>query len=267
IFLIGGGSMSDRPSVGSNPRLIRVARLIFVVAVLLGGATALAASSAGAAPADKHASATGNNPEKSKAGSRAPTDQHAKAGDNGRAHQVRTDPQPPSNADYSGHGANTHGPYDSTRDGSPSGNGNGTGLAAGKPCAGCVGKADNKNPKGQLPGRADANARYEGDRNHRIRRANPAHTRRPALGPPPTSPPPTPPARASQPSGTPPPGPSGLPSPGQAAGSVAGSNPAGGLASTGAPVLQMLGLSLIALLIGTGLAIAGRTRRRRAGSG
>src|SRR5262249_18568436 len=33
IFLIGGGSMSDRPSVGSNPRLIRVARLMFRLAV------------------------------------------------------------------------------------------------------------------------------------------------------------------------------------------------------------------------------------------
>src|SRR5215470_8381774 len=147
--------MLDRPSVGSNPWLMRVACLMFVVAVLLGGATALAASSAGAAPADKHASATGNNPEKSKTGSRAPTDQHAKAGDGGRAHQVRTDPQPPSNADFSGHGANTHGPYDSTRDGSPSGNGNGDGNRIGEPCAGCVGKADNKNPHGQMPGGED----------------------------------------------------------------------------------------------------------------
>ena len=87
-----------------------------------------------------------------------------------------TTPQPPSNADFSGHGANVHGPYDSTRDGSPSGNGNGGGKATGKPCAGCVGKADNKNPPGQLPNGSDANAGYECDRNHGIGRTNPAHT-------------------------------------------------------------------------------------------
>src|SRR5947207_12154030 len=70
-------------------------------------------------------------------------------------------PQPPSNADQNGTGANTTGPYDSTRDGSPSGNGNGNGNATGKPCAGCVGKADNKNPPGQQPGPQDHNNGYE----------------------------------------------------------------------------------------------------------
>ncbi|WP_158887376.1 hypothetical protein [Amycolatopsis anabasis] len=85
-------------------------------------------------------------------------------------------PQPPSTADFSGHGANTHGPYDSTRDGSPSANGNGGGKAAGKPCAGCVGKADNKSPSGQLPGGSDPDAGYECDRNHGVGRGNPAHT-------------------------------------------------------------------------------------------
>src|SRR3954451_16208766 len=92
------------------------------------------------------------------------------------AQQTYTDPQPPSEADFSGHGANTHGPYDSTRSGAPSLNGNGKGKAVGKPCAGCVGKADNKNPKGQMPDGSDANAGYECDRNHGIGRTNPAHT-------------------------------------------------------------------------------------------
>ena len=68
------------------------------------------------------------------------------------------------------------GPYDSTCDGSPSGNGNGGGNAVGKPCAGCVGSADDKNPKGQMPNGSDHNAGYECDRNHGIGRANPAHT-------------------------------------------------------------------------------------------
>jgi len=87
-----------------------------------------------------------------------------------------TSPQPASKADYSGNGANKHGDFDSTRDGSPSGNGNGGGEAKGKPCAGCVGKADNKNPKAQKPRDADRNAGYECDRNHGIGRSNPAHT-------------------------------------------------------------------------------------------
>jgi hypothetical protein len=80
-----------------------------------------------------------------------------------------------------GNGANSGGPYDNTCDGSPSGNGNGNGKATGKPCAGCVGNADDKNPgfnngKGQMPNGSDHNAGYECDRNHGIGRTNPAHT-------------------------------------------------------------------------------------------
>jgi len=117
-------------------------------------------------------------------------DQHSKSNGNGvaRSHATRgtagtsgsvTQPQPISTADANSGGANgqcTGGPYCSTRDGSPSGNGNGKGAAVGKPCAGCVGKADNKNPKGQMPGGSDNNAGYECDRNHGIGRSNPAHT-------------------------------------------------------------------------------------------
>ena len=87
------------------------------------------------------------------------------------------EPQPPSSADFSGNGANQHGPYDSTRDGSASDNGLGDGEATGRPCAGCVGKADNKNPAGQLPNATDdGNAGYECDTNSGIARTNPAHT-------------------------------------------------------------------------------------------
>lgn len=102
-------------------------------------------------------------------------------------------PQPPSNADYSGNGANTHGPYDSTRDGSPSQNGEGDGKAKGKPCAGCVGKADNKNPPGQLPGGSDPNAGYECDANKGVGKGNPAHTSCQEQPPTPTPPETTPP--------------------------------------------------------------------------
>jgi hypothetical protein len=88
-------------------------------------------------------------------------------------------PQPPSNADQNPGGANNGGDcgsYCSTRDGSPSGNGNGNGKATGKPCAGCVGKADNKNPPGQYKDGSDHNNGYECDGNHGVGRSNPAHT-------------------------------------------------------------------------------------------
>src|SRR3954447_23790788 len=75
-----------------------------------------------------------------------------------------------------GHGANVSGAYDSTCDGSPSLNGNGNGNAGGKPCAGCVGNADDKNPPGQAPDGSDHNKGYECDSNHGVGRTNPAHT-------------------------------------------------------------------------------------------
>jgi hypothetical protein len=90
-----------------------------------------------------------------------------------------TKPQPPSHADQNPGGANNGGncgAYCSTRDGSASQNGNGKGKATGKPCAGCVGKADNKNPKGQRPNGHDHNNGYECDGNHGIGKGNPAHT-------------------------------------------------------------------------------------------
>ena len=111
-------------------------------------------------------------------------------------------PQPTSNADATGNGANpgtacearqpNGNPvadgviYCSMRDGSASLNGNGNGNATGKPCAGCVGRADNKNPPGQgqeyptiVDGRLiqpDTNQGYECDGNNGIGKTNPAHT-------------------------------------------------------------------------------------------
>jgi hypothetical protein len=73
------------------------------------------------------------------------------------------------------HGANQSGPYDSTCDGSPSQNGNGN-SGKGKPCAGCVGSADDKNPPGQRSGGNDHNAGYECDRNKGVGQGNPAHS-------------------------------------------------------------------------------------------
>ena len=76
----------------------------------------------------------------------------------------------------SGNGANHSGAYDDTCDGSASQNGNGDGKATGKPCAGCVGKADEKNPPGQAPDGSDDNKGYECDDNSGVGKSNPAHT-------------------------------------------------------------------------------------------
>jgi hypothetical protein len=76
----------------------------------------------------------------------------------------------------SGNGANHSGAYDDTCDGSASQNGNGDGKATGKPCAGCVGKADEKNPPGQAPDGSDDNKGYECDENSGVGKSNPAHT-------------------------------------------------------------------------------------------
>jgi hypothetical protein len=160
----------------------------YLAAVVVAGAAVAAfvmvgGSGAGAAPGN--GKATGNGNAVGAAAHDAPASGSVGGG---KSSGDTTSPQPPSKADFSGHGANVHGPYDSTRDGSPSGNGNGNGNAIGKPCAGCVGKADNKNPHGQMPNGTDPNAGYECDRNHGIGRTNPAHTGCTA----PTTPPPPP---------------------------------------------------------------------------
>ncbi|MCU0261729.1 MAG: hypothetical protein MUE78_11975 [Ilumatobacteraceae bacterium] len=78
--------------------------------------------------------------------------------------------------------ANTNdGPYDNdcqtTQTCAPSQNGNGNGKAKGRPAAGSVGKADTKNPKGQLPDAdSDGNNGYECDGNSGIAKGNPAHS-------------------------------------------------------------------------------------------
>ena len=53
---------------------------------------------------------------------------------------------------------------------------NGRSVAAGKPCDGCVGKADDKAPPGQVLDGSDLNAGYECDTNKGVGPGNPAHT-------------------------------------------------------------------------------------------
>lgn len=91
--------------------------------------------------------------------------------------------QPESTADQNDGGANSYdceegpeGPYCGTERTEDSANGKGDGDATGRPGAGTVGKADNKNPRGQEPGPSDANNGYECDGNEGIAKGNPAHT-------------------------------------------------------------------------------------------
>lgn len=152
-------------------------------------------------------------------------------------------PYPPG-----GSGANTSGPYDDTCVPAPSLNGSGTGKAVGKPCAGCVGKADEKNPPGQLPGGDDPNSGYECDSNQGIGKTNPAHTGCATQATPTPTPSPTvsPTATASP-----------TPSPTT---TVAGVK----LAATGAPVGVLFGAGLIFLAIGLALrTISDRAPKRR----
>ena len=52
-----------------------------------------------------------------------------------------------------------------------------TKKAGGKPCVGCVGNADDKNPKGQMPNASlDGNNGYECDKNKGVGPGNPAHS-------------------------------------------------------------------------------------------
>lgn len=242
--------------------------------ILVAGAGAvLAASLVGlAAPA-----AWGSNSDHGKGPAskgNASSHSHGNAGTKGPYNK----PQPYSHADLGGHGANpgspsNPNPYRSTRSGAPSLNGNGQGQAVGKPCAGCVGRADNKNPKGQQPGGSDPNNGYECDGNHGIGRTNPAHTGCAPAVPSSTTttttttPPaatttttvPAPPAKGSSGgptnSGAPPP----VAHPQPPAAITA--SPPGALAFTGSATSSLALLGLMALGAGTVLTVVARRRQ------
>ena len=91
----------------------------------------------------------------------------------------------PSGRSSTGNGANTNGPGNDYAHncGADSANGNGGGKATGRPCAGCVGNADDKNPPGQFKNGNDKNHGYECDvkgkpngGNNGVGKGNPAHT-------------------------------------------------------------------------------------------
>jgi hypothetical protein len=86
-----------------------------------------------------------------------------------------------SDPEFTGHGANRSGPYNSTCETNPQPSQNGQGNTNTKHCAGCVGNADDKNPPGQEPGPQDPNRGYECDQpgdppNQGVAEGNPAHS-------------------------------------------------------------------------------------------
>jgi hypothetical protein len=146
----------------------------------------------------------------------------------------------------------TGGPFDSTCDGSPSLNGNGTG-GGGRPCAGCVGNADYKHPGGQSL--FDNNSGYECDTNSGIGKTNPAHSGcRPQVVPPPVVPPgpppgPPPPPQVARPDRVPPPeAPPAVPGPPEK------------LAFTGSDPGPLTGVAVGLALLGVTLIVVGRRR-------
>jgi hypothetical protein len=162
--------MSRLPQTEGWLRGLAVTFSAITLAAVAATPSALAASS--------HASSNGTAHSVDHSSAQPAASDHSTQGTAGTSGDP-TQPQPLSGADQQSGGANGQcpgGAYCSTRDGTASGNGNGGGSSTGKPCAGCVGKADNKNPPGQAPDASDGNAGYECDTNHGIARGNPAHT-------------------------------------------------------------------------------------------
>lgn len=133
---------------------------------------------AGAAFADASESENGKVP----AGKGKPETSSSPEGSNkGKSQETKTAGNPNQVCDGdsggksdTGKGANQGDAYDNTCD-SPDydpapGNGNGSGERVGIPCTGCVGQADDKNPKGQMPNGSDRNNGYECDGNKGIAR-------------------------------------------------------------------------------------------------
>ena len=115
------------------------------------------------------------------ANSQAGTHSQAQGQANGQTQSPQTQSgsggaQRQANTQSDGRGANQTGPYDPSGVGLPSGNGKSTSNNGKRPCAGCVGSADTKNPPGQLPGGQDANKGYECDENQGVGKTNPAHS-------------------------------------------------------------------------------------------
>ena len=244
---------------------ITFARLA-VVAVALGAALCMGGTAWAAPGGNGHGYGPGNGQGNGQGNGRPTTSAPTAP----TAPTVPTVPTAPTTGANGANGQCPGGPYCATGTGAPSGNGSGNGKAVGKPCAGCVGKADNKNPKGQLPGGSDGNNGYECDGNHGIGRTNPAHTGCTSAPVTPTPPGSTPPI-STPPISTPPVTPTVVPPASTSHGvepatAVRTLDPqpavhhATSLAFTGADLSRDLGVG--GLLLGAGLGMIALGRRR-----
>jgi hypothetical protein len=192
----------------------------FLTALLWAGGALPAQATTGGVPAAPHADSdrgnAGNGGQGHGAGGVAGLPDAAP--DDGSSEVVPPPPDPALQGAGQDGGANdtSAGPYDpdpadpgASGVGQPSGNGKSTENSGKRPCAGCVGKADYKNPPGQLPDGSDHNKGYECDENQGVGKMNPAHSGcapgaapsqisppTPAVTPPAAAPPESPPRKA-----------------------------------------------------------------------
>ena len=192
----------------SSPRRYRQAAITvvlavaFVTALLWTGGALPAHAKAGGVPAAPDTASDHDNQGKGH-GAGGVAELSDAVSDGGSSETVPPPPDPALQGASQDGGANsTSGPYDpdpadpgASGVGQPSGNGKSTENSGKRPCAGCVGKADYKNPPGQLPDGSDHNKGYECDENEGVGKMNPAHSGcAPGAAPSQTSPP-TPPVK------------------------------------------------------------------------
>ncbi len=149
--------------------MFRAPRLATAMATMVVGLTLAGTSVAQQADPGNSASAPGQQAQ-------GTADPGNSAEAPGQLKQQDPPAEPQSQNETSGTGANQSGPYDPSGVGAPSGNGKSETNNGNRPCAGCVGNADAKNPPGQLPGGSDPNNGYECDGNQGVGKTNPAHS-------------------------------------------------------------------------------------------
>src|SRR5918995_1943604 len=191
--------------------------IVFLMALLWAGGAQSAQATPGGGPAapdaaSDHDNQGRGNPQGQGHGPGGVAELPEAVSDGGSSDAVPPPPGPALEGSSQDGGANsTSGPYDpdptdpgASGVGQPSGNGKSTDNNGNRPCAGCVGKADYKNPPGQLPDGSDHNKGYECDENEGVGKMNPAHSGCAPGGAPSLTSPPTPAVTPPTPAVTPP---------------------------------------------------------------
>jgi hypothetical protein len=206
MFKSGQNSFSCRYP---HAAVVALAALTLLTAVLWAGAALPAEASKGGVPATPDAASdrgnSGNARQGQGAGGVVEVPDAAFADGSSEAAPPPSEPALEGGSPDGGANSAT-GPYDpdpadpgASGVGQPSGNGKSTDNNGNRPCAGCVGKADYKNPPGQLPDGSDHNNGYECDGNEGVGKMNPAHSGCVPSAPTPPTPSVTPPTPAVTP--------------------------------------------------------------------